>query len=140
MRYAGLKWLRDEKRRGKLIAPENSVGEQLDESMMLPDEAWDDEFDRATVENAVVAVRTAFEKRGEAMLFEALFECLEKSRRELREATAQQLGFTSTQIRTRISRLRKDIQDAIRHHICDVIPDPAEAEAEYLRLARPYLG
>ena len=140
VRNASLKWFEKERQRNRPFARDAAAEEVADHLATTPDAAFCEAFDRDTVESAVAAVRAQYERRGEAELFEPLFECLDKTRRELRAATARKLGFNEDVIRTRIHRLRKDIQAALRQHLHDVIPDQAEASSEYERLARPYGG
>lgn len=140
VRKAGLKWFEKERRRNRPFAPGAAAEEVADPLATTPDAAFCRAFDRDTVESALAVVRARYESRGEAELFEALFECLDKTRRELRAETARRFGLNEDAIRTRISRLRKDIQAALRQHLHDVIPDRAQASSEYERLVRPYGG
>ena len=129
------------KNRRKGFSTDDAVTDDLpDRSTPEPDAAFDRAFDLSTVESAEASVRADFETRGEAELFDSLLACMDKSLRELRAETARHFRLSEKAIRTRISRLRKDIQDALRQHMHDVIPDPAEANAEYERLVRPYVG
>lgn len=99
-------------------------------SRLSPDEAYDRQWARQVLRQAMERLRGEQMGDGDAATFDLLLPAITKQSAETHRELAGRLGLTESGVGVMIHRYRKRLREIFRHEVTLTVADPAEVDAE----------
>jgi RNA polymerase sigma-70 factor (ECF subfamily) len=101
---------------------------------LTPDRIFDQRWALTLIDAALARLRTEYQSRGKATLFEALSPLLNGDPPETYATLASQLNMTEGALKVTVHRLRQRCRDLLRQQVAQTLTNPAEIDQELRHL------